>query len=70
MKVKEFSQSQLTGECWSVQLLGRGHCNKYEFKGKKDCGGKNIIKTGKNEHGFKVPIVKEVGDGSNEGGKA
>jgi hypothetical protein len=39
-----------------VQFNGFEVCKPCPYKGKKDCGGMNIIKTGKNEKGFEVPI--------------
>jgi hypothetical protein len=56
MEAKIVKQSQMTGECWSVQIWGLKYCETCEFKGKRNCGGKNIIKTGKNERGFTVPL--------------
>jgi hypothetical protein len=38
------NQSGLTADCWSIQFYGLKACKKCESKGKKTCGGKNIIK--------------------------
>jgi hypothetical protein len=54
LKKKHVPQAQLSAECWSVQFWGLAYCKTCPFKGKKDCGGKKIRRTGKNELGFKV----------------
>ena len=59
-KVKQVQQSEMTAECWGVQVWGLKHCDTCEFHNIEDCGGQNIIKTGKNEKGFQVPLGKEV----------
>ena len=56
METKTIKQSDLTSECWSVQFWGLDRCKTCEYKGKKECGGKNIIKTKKNEKGLEVPL--------------
>ena len=59
--VRKVAQNEMTAECWGVQLIGLEECMKCQFKNTKDCGGKKIRKTGKNEKGFKIPLgVKEV----------
>jgi len=55
-KVRTVSQSNLTGECWTVQFSGLKACDTCEYKDTEDCGGQNIRKTGKNELGLKVPL--------------
>ena len=59
-KETNVDQNALTSECWSVQFRGFIACKGCEFKGKRDCGGKNIIKTGKNANGFKVTKTKGI----------
>jgi len=54
MEVKTFPQSKLSAECWSVQMWGTDHCKECEFYGTEDCGGTEILKTGKNENGVEV----------------
>lgn len=54
--IRMVKQSHMTSECWSVQLYGLTACETCEAKGKRDCGGKRILKTGKNSFGFSVPI--------------
>ena len=54
--VKTVSQKNLSSECWMVQLNGLGYCKICKFKDTPNCGGQNIRKTGKNEHGLTVPI--------------
>ena len=56
MQVKSIKQSDLTAECWAVQMWGIGKCEKCEFRNTPDCGGKEIRKTGKNQIGTVVPI--------------
>lgn len=55
-EIRRIPQSKLTSECWLVQFRGFEACKDCEVKGTPDCGGKSIIKTGKNEKGFVVPI--------------
>jgi hypothetical protein len=55
-QVKTIHQNNLSSECWMVQINGLKECETCEFKGKRDCGGKNIRKTGKNALGLTVPI--------------
>jgi hypothetical protein len=55
-EIKTVHQNNLSSECWLVQMFGLNHCETCELKGKRDCGGKNIRKTGKNEKGLNVPI--------------
>lgn len=50
------SQISLSDECWFVQVWGLDKCKTCSYKG-KDCGGKNIRKTGKNKLGFTVPLA-------------
>jgi hypothetical protein len=54
VNAKEVDQKKMTSECWGVQMWGTDYCKSCEFKGKRDCGGKNILKTGKNAAGCAV----------------
>jgi hypothetical protein len=54
--VRTCHQANLTSECWEVQFLGLEACERCEFRGKRECGGKQIRKTGKNTKGIAVPI--------------
>lgn len=56
VKTATMPQNKLTFECWGVQLWGLNECSTCEFRGKKNCGGKQIRKTGKNSLGFPVPV--------------
>ena len=56
MKTTIINQSKLSSECWSIQAHGFEYCKTCEFKNTKDCGSKQIIKTGKNKLGIKIPI--------------
>jgi hypothetical protein len=40
----EVNQSELTSDCWSVQIEGLSACNKCREKGKKSCGGGETLK--------------------------
>jgi len=57
---RSISQSELSAECWLVQMSGLDRCLKCEFADTDECGGKDIRKTGKNEKGFKVPLGKSL----------
>jgi hypothetical protein len=56
MHANMVKQSQLSSECWGVQVLGLCHCTDCEFLDTKDCTGKRIRRTGKNANGFRVPL--------------
>ena len=56
MESKSIKQADLSLECWNVQIWGLEKCKKCELKNTRECGGKKIRKTGKNELGKKVPI--------------
>ena len=60
MKVTTVKQSDLTGECLFVQVWGRESCKTCEAYRKKGCGGKQILKTGKNEKGKEVPLGRKL----------
>jgi len=53
---KMIKQKQLSEECWEVQIWGQNHCKVCIYKNTKECGGKAIIKTGKNKLGYAVPL--------------
>ena len=55
-KSRTVTQSNLSAECWNVQIWGLEHCATCEYKNTDECGGKNIRKTGKNEINKNVPI--------------
>ena len=60
VKARSIPQNQMTGECWMIQFQGKDACTKCQYHGKKECGGKKIIKTGKNEKGCSVPLGEEI----------
>ena len=60
MKMKQVKQNEMTGECWSIQIWGVDYCRKCEYLGTKECGGKRILKTGKNENGHRIPLGEDV----------
>jgi hypothetical protein len=49
--IKQIRQSDLSSECWTVQIFGLKSCDTCEVKDTDECGGKSIRKTGKNENG-------------------
>lgn len=55
--IRTVPQDKMTSECWLIQFNGLKACESCEVKGKKSCGGKNIVKTGKNEKGHTVPLT-------------
>lgn len=54
MKIKTISQELLSSDCWSVQAFGTERCTACEFHNTEECGGKEILKTGKNEIGVNI----------------
>ena len=53
---REVPRKQLSSECWTVQFEGLFACKRCKYKKSRECGGKNIRKTGKNAYGYKVPL--------------
>ena len=53
-KIKMVRQSELSAECFLVQIWGQDACHKCKVKGTVECGGQKILKTKKNEKGVKV----------------
>ena len=43
MKTYTVKQSDLTSDCWLIQIQGIEACKECEAKGTKDCGGINIL---------------------------
>jgi len=43
-KFKTFNQSELTSECWLIQMQGIKACKKCEFFNTEECGGQEILK--------------------------
>jgi hypothetical protein len=60
MITKTINQNDLSSECWTIQFIGLKACENCEFKNKKECGGKNILKKLENEKGFKIPLKDYV----------
>jgi hypothetical protein len=56
VKSTTVSQAKMSSGRWFVQAWGLERCNTCEYKGRRDCGGKKIRKTGMNEFGFSVPL--------------
>lgn len=49
-------QSELTEECWLIQLQGLDACKRCEYKDTPECSGKDIIATLKNSKGYDIPL--------------
>ena len=56
MKTKIISQKMLSAECWTVQVWGIEACKDCDYQHTKECGGKQIHKTGKNTLSNKIPL--------------
>ncbi len=56
MQSRMVKQANLSSECWTIQFWGLSACKECQYKGKRECGGKNIIKTLKNKKGIEVPV--------------
>ena len=54
--VRTVKQKNLTAECWLIQIVGRAACETCEVKDTEDCGGQDILKSGKNSKGLNVPV--------------
>lgn len=55
-KIRMVNQSNLSSECLGAQIWGKEKCKTCEIRNTSECGGKNIIKTGKNDKGIRVPV--------------
>jgi len=42
--IKTINQSELTSECWLIQIQGVAACKKCELFKTEECGGKEILK--------------------------
>jgi len=56
MESRSIPQHKLSSECWMIQFRGKEACVTCDYRGTRECGGKKIVKTGKNEMGYKVPL--------------
>lgn len=56
MKCKVISQKMLSTECWFVQVWGTEACNDCDYRGTDNCGGRHILRTGKNKLGHEIPL--------------
>jgi len=54
VETKVIDQGQLSSECWLIQFRGKAACRDCELKGTSECGGGDILKTGKNNKGVKL----------------
>jgi hypothetical protein len=55
-QARRVRQSNLSAECFMVQVFGEHACEDCEYRGTPDCGGQNVLRTGRNEHGHAVPV--------------
>ena len=60
VEARSIPQSQLTSECWMIQFRGKAACKDCVLRGKRECGGKHIRRTGVNRLNFKVPLGEAV----------
>lgn len=44
VSVRTVNQSELTSDCWSVQVWGIEHCKTCQYLNTKECGGEEILK--------------------------
>lgn len=56
MKIKIISQKMLSSECWLVQVWGFEVCTDCRYQDTEQCGGRNILITGQNILGHKIPL--------------
>lgn len=61
MRTKLIRQSDLTGECWPIQVWGPERCVNCDYKGTPNCGGRRILETGVNANNKKVPLDDRSG---------
>lgn len=52
MKIKIIKSSELTSECWMIQIDGLDACKNCEFLNTDECGGQNIRKRLLKENGL------------------
>jgi len=56
MNVRIVHSSNLSSECWMVQVWGLSRCTTCPYDNTQECGGRNIQNTGINALGKNVPI--------------
>ncbi len=56
MEIKTLNQRHLSEECFMIQAFGKHYCKNCPYLETDECGGKDILETGKNNKGYKVPI--------------
>jgi len=56
MVSKRVRQSNLSDECWDIQVWGTWKCDQCDMKGTEECGGRNVRETYKNSKGFGIPL--------------
>jgi hypothetical protein len=52
----KYKAKDLTDECYNIQMMGFEACKGCSIRKTILCGGKDILKTGQNSKGVKVPI--------------
>ena len=60
MEIKSIKQSDLSSECWLIQMFGLSSCKNCEAFDTDDCGGKEILKNGFNEKGIDIPLQDQT----------
>lgn len=60
VKVFQVPQHKLSDECWLIQVYGRDACKTCTARGTSKCGGQNILRTGKNSKGHKIPVAEAI----------
>lgn len=57
---KMVDQKQMSGECFYIQVWGPDYCKDCDYQDHDECGGWDILRTGKNSLGHKVPLKGKV----------
>ena len=59
MDIKQIKQSELSSECFMVQIFGFDTCLTCEYKNTDECGGKEVRKSQVNSKGYDVPLKNQ-----------
>ncbi len=49
-------QTEVSGECFYIQIWGSDYCADCIYRDHDECGGKDILKIGKNSLGYQIPL--------------
>ena len=55
-KVEMVDQTEVSGECFYIQIWGSDYCADCIYRDHDGCGGKNILRIGKNSLGYQIPL--------------